>query len=175
MSKSADNYVGISEPPFEMLQKLMLVDDAVIWRYYELLSSLDNASIADLRADVAANRCTIIDVKERFAMEIVTRFHSADDARAALLRRKSVAAGGLPEDIEQVTIGAEGDTLWIGKALALANLAKSSSEGARLVKGGAVHVDGVVVQDEKATLQKGQTYLVRVGSKNRRFARLTIQ
>ena len=59
MSKSANNYVGITEPPFDMLQKLMLVDDAVIWRYYELLSSLDNASIADLRADVAANRATI--------------------------------------------------------------------------------------------------------------------
>jgi tyrosyl-tRNA synthetase len=175
MSKSANNYVGITEPPFEMLQKLMLVDDAVIWRYYDLLSSLDNAAIADLRADVAASRCTIIEVKERFAQEIVTRYHSADEAKAALERRKSVAAGGLPEVIEETTLGAEGEGLPIGKALALANLAKSSSEGARLVKGGAVHVDGVVVQDEKARLQKGQTYLVRVGSKNRRFMRITIQ
>ncbi|MEO7328092.1 MAG: tyrosine--tRNA ligase [Minicystis sp.] len=175
MSKSAGNYVGITEPPFEMLQKLMLVDDAVIWRYYELLSSLDNAAIADLRADVAANRTTIIAVKERFAQEIVTRYHTAEDAKTALERRKSVAAGGLPEVIEATTLGAEGDGLWIGKVLALAQLAKSSSEGARLVKGGAVHVDGAVVVDEKAKLQKGQTYLVRVGSKNRRFMRITIQ
>ncbi|MFO0760929.1 MAG: tyrosine--tRNA ligase [Byssovorax sp.] len=174
MSKSAGNYVGITEPPFEMLQKLMLVDDAVIWRYFELLSSLDNAGIAALKAEVAAGR-SIVEVKESFAKEIVTRYHSAEDAVAALDRRKSVAAGGLPENIEEHALAADGDALWIGKALALAGLAKSSSEGGRLVKGGAVHVDGEVVSDEKAKLAKGKTYLVRVGSKNRRFARLTIQ
>ena len=174
MSKSADNYVGIDEPPFEMLQKLLLVDDGVIWRYMELLSSRTNEEIAALRAEVTAGR-SVIEVKELFAQEIVTRFHSEDAARAALERRRSVAAGGLPEVIEELSLDAEGEAIGIGKVLALAGLAKSGSEGMRLVKGGAVHVDGEVVKDEKARLLKGSQYLLRVGSKNRRFLRVTIK
>jgi tyrosyl-tRNA synthetase len=173
MSKSSDNYVGIDEPPFEMLQKLLLVDDGVIWRYMELLSSRSNEEIAALRAEVTAGR-SVVEVKELFAQEIVTRFHSEEAARAALERRRGVAAGGLPDTIEEHTFAAEGEAIGIGKALALAGLAKSSSEGVRLVKGGAVHVDGEVVKDEKARLLKGQQYLLRVGSKNRRFLRITI-
>jgi tyrosyl-tRNA synthetase len=175
MSKSLDNYVGVSESPFESFQKLMLVDDQVIWRYFELLSSRSNEEIAALRADVAAGRANVIEVKERFAAEIVTRFHSAADAEAALVRRKSVAGGGLPENIPEIDLTAEGDAIWVGKALALAGLAKSASEGARLVKGGAVHLDNEVVKDEKARLEKGKRYLVRVGSKNRQFAYLTVR
>jgi len=175
MSKSANNYVGVSEPPFEMLQKLMLVDDGVIWRYMELLSSRSNEEIATLKSEVEKGSRSVIAVKELFAEEIVTRFHSADDARAALERRRNVAAGGLPENIEEITVDAEGDALWIGKALALAKLAPSSSEGGRLVKGGAVHLDGEVLKDDRAKLQKGRRYLVRVGSKNRRFAYLSVR
>jgi tyrosyl-tRNA synthetase len=174
MSKSANNYVAINEPPFEMLQKLMLVDDGVIWRYMELLSSLSSEEIAERKASVNAGR-SIIEVKELFAQEIVARFHSAADADAAIARRHSVAAGGLPEEVESLDVTADGDALWLGKALALAGLTKSSSEGGRLLKGGAVHLDGEVVKDEKAKLQKGQSYLVRVGSKNRRFVRLTVK
>jgi len=175
MSKSADNYVGIDEPPFEMLQKLLLVDDAVIWRYFELLSSRSNEDIAGLKAEVDAGRLGIIAAKELFAKEIVTRFHDAEAAEAALTRRKSVAAGGLPENIEEIAVVSETDAILLGKALALAGLAPSASEGARLVKGGAVHVDGEVVKDEKARLPKGKRVLLRVGSKNRRFAWLTVK
>jgi tyrosyl-tRNA synthetase len=174
MSKSSNNYVGITEPPFEMLQKLLLVDDLVVWRYMDLLSSRGTAEITALREDVTAGRRTIIEVKEAFAQEIVARFHSAADADAALQRRRDVAAGGLPDDIEELTVAAEGESLWIAKALALSGLVKSSSEGLRLVKGGAVHVDGAPVKDEQLKLQKGQRYLVRIGSKNRRFAHLVI-
>jgi tyrosyl-tRNA synthetase len=174
MSKSANNYVGIDEPPFEQLQKLMLVDDGVVWRYMELLSDRSNEEIAALRSDVGEGRRGIIDVKEMFAREIVTRFHSAEAASAALERRKHVAAGGVPENVEEIRVPAEGDTLWIAKALSVAGLAKSTSEAARLVKGGAVHLEGEQVKDEQLKLQKGQTYLVRVGSKNKRFARLVI-
>ncbi len=175
MSKSSENYIGIDEPPFEMLQKLMLVDDAVIWRYLDLLSSRSNDEIATLRADVTAGRTGVIAVKELFAQEIVTRFHSAEAAEAALARRRSVAAGGLPDHIDEIGVDAGGDTLGIGKALALAGLCASSGEGGRLVKGGAVHVDNEVVKDDRAKLDRGKRYLVRVGSKNRRFAWLTIR
>src|SRR5262245_4078102 len=97
MSKSANNEVAIAEPPFEMLQKLMLVDDGVIWRYMELLSARSTQQIATLKAEVNDGR-SILEVKELFAREIVTRFHSAADADAAIARRRSVAAGGLPEE-----------------------------------------------------------------------------
>ena len=77
--------------------------------------------------------------------------------------------------IEELSFEAEGDAIGIGKVLALAGLAKSHGEGMRLVKGGAVHVDGEVVKDEKARFLKGATHLLRVGSKNRRFLRVTIK
>ena len=174
MSKSANNYVGINEPPFEMLQKLMLVDDQVIWRYLELLSAQSNEEIAALRGAVSRGEQGIIAVKEAFAMEVVTRFHDAEAARAALERRKSVAGGALPEDIEEIPVQSDKDTIFLGKALALAGLAPTTSEANRLVKGGAVHVDGQVIKDERHALAKGQRYLIRVGSKNRRFAHLVI-
>jgi tyrosyl-tRNA synthetase len=175
MAKSADNYVGIDEPPFEMFQKIMLVDDLVVWRYMDLLSSRTNDEIATLRADVAAARTDVIAVKKLFAREIVTRFHSAEAADTALARRDKVAEGGLPEVIDEITVVAESGALLLGKALALAGLAPSSSEGGRLVKGGAVHVDHVVIKDDKHKLETGKRYLLRVGSKNRRFAWLTVK
>jgi tyrosyl-tRNA synthetase len=175
MSKSADNYVGISEPPFEMLQKLMLVDDQVIWRYMDLLSARSNEEIAALKADTDAGRTNIVKIKELFAIEVVTRFHSAEAASAALERRHNVAAGGLPDNIEEIEVVAESGSIRLGKALALAKLVKSGSEGDNFVKGGAVHVDDEVVKNEKTMLEKGKRYLVRVGSKNRRFAYLVIR
>ncbi|WP_437999159.1 tyrosine--tRNA ligase [Sorangium sp. So ce185] len=174
MSKSADNYVGITEPPFDMLQKLMLVDDGVIWRYMELLSSRPPEEVARLREAVLRGEESVIAVKELFAQEVVTRFHSADDARAALERRRSVAAGGLPEVIEELHVASDRDAIPIGKALALAGLAKSTSEALRLVKGGAVHLDGEVIKDDQLKLERGKRFLVRVGSKNRRFAYLVV-
>lgn len=174
MSKSANNYVGINESPAEMLQKLMLVDDQVVWRYMDLLSAKSIEEIAALRNDVSAGQTDIIKVKETFAQEIVTRFHSREAADAALARRHSVAAGGVPENVEEIAVKTDESLIWIAKALSLAGLAKSTSEGARLVKGGSVHVDGDVVKDDQAKLEKGRRYLVRVGSKNRKFAYLVI-
>ncbi|APR83729.1 Tyrosyl-tRNA synthetase [Minicystis rosea] len=190
MSKSADNYVGVSEPPFDMLQKLMLVDDAVIWRYLDLLSAMSNEEIAALRADVAAGRTTIIKVKESFAKEIVTRFHSAEAADAALARRHNVAAGGLPETIAEHDIMVDGDGIWLSKVLKLAGLAESTSKGINLVTGGAVYLADatdpsitrealpaalVQTKNDKQNLEKGKRYLLRVGSKNRQFAFVNVR
>lgn len=175
MSKSADNYIGINEPPKAMLDKVMLVDDQVIWRYMELLSARTNQEIAELRAAVDKGEKSIIAVKELFAVEIVARFHAQAEADAALEQRHKVARGdAFPAEAPTVEVAADGESIGIGKALAVAGLAESSSEGARLVKGGAVHVDGAVFKDDKGRLSKGRTYEVRVGSKNRKFARLVI-
>ncbi|MBK6518135.1 MAG: tyrosine--tRNA ligase [Polyangiaceae bacterium] len=177
MSKSANNFVGISEPPFEMLQKLMLVDDGVIWRYLELLSARSLEEIRAEREDVKAGRADVLKIKEAFALEIVTRFHDRAAAEAALERRRGVSAGGVPEDVPVHELSAEGGSIPLSRALATAGLVKSGSEGVRMIQQGAVHLDGRKLDKEEAQLklEAGKTYLVRVGSKNKLFARLTVQ
>lgn len=181
MSKSADNYVGISEPPFEMLQKVMLVDDQVIWRYLDLLSAMSNEEIAQKKADVEAGRANIIAVKEAFAVEVVTRFHSAEAASEALARRRSVAKGGLPDHIDEAAVSAAGKPgVRLANAMKDAGLAPSTSEALRLIRGGAVYVgEGALpseaTKDEKLELAQGKRYLLRVGSKNRKFLYIRVE
>ncbi len=172
MSKSADNYVGITEPPLDMFRKCMQIDDAVVWRYFELLSSRSAGDIARLRAEVTDGR----EVKRLFADEMVTRFHDAEAAKEAAeaFARVYLADAGLPDDIPGFTVSTEGDTLWIAKALAAAKLCASTSDGKRMVTDGWVEVDGAHVTDPKLGLPKGARYLLRTGSKNRRFAYVTV-
>jgi tyrosyl-tRNA synthetase len=177
MSKSSDNWVAIDEPPASMFQKLMLVDDGVIWRYMDLLSARSNEEIAALREEVTGGKRSVIEVKEVFAREMVERFHSAADADAALERRRRVSRGEVPDEaVREIAVPCEGETVPVAKALATAGLAKSTSEGRRLVEGGAVHVDGKQLgkADAQLMLEKGKRYLVRVGSKNRQFAHLVV-
>lgn len=176
MSKSSNNFVGIDEPPFDMLTKLMLVDDAVIWRYLELLSTRPLEQMRKEKAEVEAGNLDVIKLKEGFAVEIITRFHGPSAAADAMERRRGVSAGGVPEDIEEHTIASEGGGIGLAKALAAAGLVKSSSEGMRMIEGGAVHLDNRRLEKEEARLRldAGATYLVRVGSKNRKFARLKV-
>ncbi|NUP09827.1 MAG: tyrosine--tRNA ligase [Polyangiaceae bacterium] len=176
MSKSANNFVGINEPPFEMLQKLMLVDDAVVWRYIELLSSRSLEEIRTEREEVQSGKADILAIKEAFALEIVTRFHGREAADEARERRRGVSAGGVPENIPEHALASEGGAIPLSRALATAGLVKSGSEGIRMIQQGAVHLDGRRLEknDAQLKLEAGNTYLVRVGSKNRQFARLTI-
>jgi tyrosyl-tRNA synthetase len=174
MSKSADNYVGIDEPPAEQYRKLMLVDDGVIWRYFELLSARPASEIALMREQVKAGKHPK-DVKKSFASEIVARFHG--DVAATTARKAWEAkfeADAVPDDMETVRVEAEGATVWLPKALLVAKLVVSSSQGKQLVEQGGVEVDGKRVDDPKHALASGATYVVRVGSKNRRFKRLEV-
>lgn len=176
MSKSANNTIGINEPPFEMLQKLLLIDDAVIWRYLELLSARPIAEISEQKREVEGGSQAVTAVKEAFALEIVERFHGKEAAEQALLRRREVAQGGLPTEIEEFALQADGGVIPLSKALSVAGLVKSSSEGLRLIQQGGVQLDGERVEKENAQqkLEAGKRYLVRVGSKNRRFAYLKV-
>ncbi len=170
MSKSADNYIGITEAPLVMFRKCMQIDDEVIWRYFELLSRRSTAELRELRAATTDPR----EPKRLFAREMVARFH--DDEAAALAEREfaSVYLGeGLPADIPEVSVAADGDTLWLPKALVAARLASSTSDGRRQLTDGWVEVDGARVTDPKHALPRG-AYLLRVGSKNRKFARVTV-
>jgi tyrosyl-tRNA synthetase len=174
MSKSADNYVGVLERPEDQYRKLMQVDDDVIFRYFELLSAKSVAELEALKEERRAGRDPRT-IKAELAREIVIRFHGAEAAHEAEHHFQGVyAADAIPANVPTVTVPTEGATLWIGRALAAAGLVKSSSEGKRLVEQGGVEVDRARVTDANLQLERGKTYLVRVGSKNRRFAYVVV-
>jgi tyrosyl-tRNA synthetase len=174
MSKSADNYIGLTEAPLDMHRKAMQIDDDVIFRYFELLSSKSNEEIAALKKDKAGGRHPK-EIKALFARELVARFHDDAAAQAAAAEFEKIYAGdAIPEGVPELTLTTDGPTLWIAKALSSANLVKSTGEGKRLVEQGGVEVDQVRVVDANLQLEKGKRYLLRVGSKNRRFAYVTV-
>ena len=174
MSKSADNYIGLDEPPLTMFRKAMQIDDDVVFRYFELLSAKSNEEVAALKAEKTAGRHPK-EIKAIFATELVTRFHDAAAAKQAQIDFEGVyAADAIPADVEEKTLTTDGPTLWIAKALSLAGLVKSTGEGKRLVEQGGVEVDQARVTDAQLQLERGKRYLVRVGSKNRRFAYVTV-
>lgn len=174
MSKSADNYIGLTEAPLVMHRKVMQIDDAVIFRYFELLSSRSNEEIAQLKKEKAEGRHPK-EIKALFAHELITRFHDEASARAAATEFEKVySADAIPENVEEHRVATDGATLWLAKALSAAGLVKSTGEGKRLVEQGGVEVDQTRVTDGNYQLDKGKRYLLRVGSKNRRFAYVTV-
>ena len=169
MSKSADNYIALSEPPLEMWRKVMQIDDDVIFRYFELLSAKSSPEIAQLKSEKAQGKDPR-EIKALFARELVTRFHDANAARVAEEEfGKVYGKDAVPTDVQEHVVKTDGATLWIAKALSSAGLVKSTGEGKRLVEQGGVEVDQVRVTDANHQLERGKKYLLRVGSKNRRF------
>jgi len=174
MSKSADNTIGIQEPPDAMFRKVMQIDDDVIFRFFELLSNRTNAEIGALKAERAAGR-NPMEIKALFGREIVERFHGAEAAeRAAREFDRVYSNDAVPDDVPRVAVTPPGGVAELAWALKQANLAASTSEARRLVEQGGVDVDGQRATDPKAKLERGREYLIRVGSKNRRFARVRV-
>jgi tyrosyl-tRNA synthetase len=168
MSKSKNNYVGISEDPNTMFAKVLSISDTLMWRWYTLLSLRSEADIARLRQEVDGGR-NPKDAKVLLAREITTRFHSAAAADAAEQDFAHRSQGGVPDQIPELALG--GAPLAITALLKQAGLAPSSSEAGRLVDGGGVRVDSAVVADKGLKLEAG-SYVVQVGK--RKFARVTI-
>ena len=168
MSKSKNNYIGISERPNDMFGKLMSISDTLMWRYYELLSFKPMAQIAALKQSIAEG-ANPRDVKVALAKEIVTRFHDAAAADGAERDFVNRARGGVPDEIPAVIL--TGAPLGIGAVLKGANLVPSSSEAMRMIDQGGVRVDGAVVSDRALKLDAG-TFVVQVGK--RKFARVTL-
>lgn len=174
MSKSEGNYIGLTEPPLTMFRKVMQIDDDVIFRYFELLSTVSNEGLANLKKERAEGRDPR-EIKALFGREIVTRFHDEAAALAAEAEFKKIyGADAVPDDVEERTVETDGPTLWLAKALSSVGLVKSTGEGKRLVEQGGVEVDRVRVTDGNHQLARGGRYLVRVGSKNRKFMYVTV-
>jgi len=172
MSKSLGNYIGITEPPDEMFGKLMSISDTLMWRYFELLSFRPLEEIASLR-DQVANERNPRDVKFELGTELVARFHSpvqAEQAKRSFIDR--FQKGALPDDIPECVLTAD-EGLAIANALKAAGLVASTSEGMRMIKQGAVRVNGERLEDRALMLERGADILCQVGK--RRFARIKVQ
>ena len=172
MSKSKSNYIGISEDANTMFAKVLSISDVLMWRWYELLSLRPQAELAALKARVEAG-ANPKDAKVALAMEITTRFHSASAAAAARQDFTNRAQGGVPQHIPELhlPLGDAGSPLGIAAVLRLAGLTGSGGEGNRLVDGGGVRVDSVLVSDKALKLGPG-SYVLQVGK--RKFARVTL-
>jgi tyrosyl-tRNA synthetase len=172
MSKSKNNYIGISEAPNTMFAKVLSISDALMWRWYTLLSFKSEAFIATLKAEVNAGR-NPKEAKVALAKEITTRFHSLADADAAEQDFINRSKGGIPESIEEISLplDAGGSGLGIAAILKQTGLVASSGEGNRLIDGGGVRVDSSVVSDKGLKLGAG-TYVMQVGK--RKFMRVTL-
>ena len=168
MSKSKNNYIGITEDANTMFAKVLSISDTLMWDWYTLLSFKSLAEIAALKAEIAGGR-NPKDAKVMLAKEITARFHNAAAADAAEQDFINRSKGGIPDDIPEVALS--GAPLGIGALLKQAHLAPSSSEANRLIDGGGVRVDGAVVSDKGLKLDAG-SYVVQVGK--RKFARVSI-
>ena len=172
MSKSKNNYIGITEDANTMFAMVLSISDELMWRWYTLLSFRSEVGIVAFKAEVAAGR-NPKDAKVALAKEITARFHSAAAADAAEADFINRSRGGIPDEIEErnLPLGEGGAAQGIGVLLKAAGLTASTGEANRLIDGGGVRVDGAVVSDKGLKLAAG-TYVLQVGK--RKFMRVTL-
>ena len=168
MSKSKNNYIGITEPGNTMFAKLMSISDVMMWRYYELLSWRSIAELAQLKREVEEGR-NPRDAKVALAQEIVARFHSQQAAEDALADFVNRSKGGIPDDIPAVSLA--GAPLGIPQLLKQAGLCPSTSEAMRKIDQGGVRIDGTVISDKGLQVAAGE-FVLQVGKRS--FARVTL-
>lgn len=168
MSKSKNNYIGITEEPNSMFAKVLSISDTLMWRWYTLLSFKSMAEIEVLKSEVAGGR-NPKDAKVMLAKEVTARFHSAAAADSAEQDFINRSKGGVPDEIPEVSLS--GAPLGIAALLNAAGLVASNGEGNRLIDGGGVRIDSAVVSDKGLKLGAG-VYVVQVGK--RKFARVTL-
>ena len=174
MSKSLGNYIGINEAPNEMFAKLMSISDVLMWRYFELLSFKEMSEIESWRQKCEKGEENPKNIKEKLALEIVERFNDRDKAvKAKEAFEARFKHGQVPDDIEQVTLVAEqSDGYPIANLLKNAGLTASTSDAHRMIKQGAVKMDGEKISDNKLLVAKGKSFVLQVGK--RKFAAITI-
>ncbi len=169
MSKSLNNYIGVTDAPNDMFAKILSITDELMWRYYELLSSKSLEDIEKIKSDVESGELHPKLAKENLALEIVERFHSKEDAQSAKEAfDKQFKQNKIPDDIKEFNLE---DDIWICKALQEAGLEPSTSQARRDIKQGAVKINQEKVEDEQLKLSKGE-YILQVGK--RRFAKVIV-
>jgi len=168
MSKSKNNYIGITEPGNAMFAKIMSISDDMMWKYFNLLSFRSIADIAALKADIDGGK-NPRDAKVAIAQEIVARFHSQQAAEDALADFVNRSKGGIPDDVPEVALS--GAPVGIPQLLKMAGLCPSTSDAMRMIDQGGVRLDGTVISDKTVKIEAG-TFVLQVGK--RKFARVTL-
>ena len=172
MSKSLNNYIGITDSPTEMFGKVMSISDELMWRYYDLLSFKPLEDIANLKASIEQG-ANPRDVKIGLAQELIARFHSQADADAALQDFvQRFQKNAIPDDMPDVTVSLASEGIAIGNLLKEAGLVNSTSDAIRMIKQGAVKIDGEKVDDTRLVLTESGERVYQVGK--RKFARVTL-
>ncbi len=172
MSKSLGNYIGITDAPDDMFGKVMSISDELMWRYYELLSFLPMSEINGMRrrAEEGANPR---DMKMKLAAELVGRFHGGGEAaKASEAFVSRFRKGQVPDDMPEVTVASTDGGLLVGNLLKEAGLVSSTSEAMRMIKQGAVRIDGERISDSGLKIAAGSEHICQVGK--RRFAKVSI-
>ena len=172
MSKSLGNYIGVNEAPEIIFAKIMSISDDLMWRYIELLSFESLEIITEWKAQVEGG-ANPRNIKVGFAQEIVARFHSQADAEKALSDFQTRAKGGIPDDVPEVALVIEDESVGIAQLLKMAGLVESTSEAMRTIKQGGVKIDSVKVEDKNLQINKGATLVAQVGK--RKFAKISIE
>ena len=173
MSKSYGNYIGITEPPNEMFGKLMSISDKLMWRYFELLSFRTLKEIEAFKLAVNDGK-NPRDIKFELAIEIVSRFHDknlAESAKDEFIAR--FQKGALPSEMPEHALEASDGVMGIAHILKNAGLVTSTSEAFRMIKQGAVRIDGERVIDKDCNISSGSTHIYQVGK--RRFAKVSLK
>ncbi len=170
MSKSLNNYIGITEEPKDIYGKTLSISDELMWRYYELLSDKSLSEIKQLKTDVANGDLHPKKVKENLALELTTRFYNEESATMAKSEFDNVfKSNQLPTDIPEFEMESD---IWICKALVDADMEPSTSQARRDIKQGGVRIDQEKVADEKMNLSSGE-YILQVGK--RKFAKVKVK
>ena len=165
MSKSLNNYIALEDPYDEMFGKIMSISDQLMWRYFDLLSFKSDKEIRSLKLD-EKNGENPRNIKFILAEEIVDRFHgegSGLKAREEFISR--FQKGNLPEEIETISINIQGSDLNLPRVLKDSGMVQSTSEAMRLIKQGAVKIQGKKVLENNFSMSKGTAYLVQVGKR----------
>ncbi|OQW95870.1 MAG: tyrosine--tRNA ligase [Beggiatoa sp. IS2] len=172
MSKSLGNYIGIHESPTEIFGKLMSISDSLMWRYIDLLSFRTPAEIQQWKKSVVEG-ANPRDIKVAFSQEIVERFHhrqAAERAYAEFIAR--FKEGELPSDLPEITVATEGSPIAIANLLKEAGLVTSTSEALRMIRQGAVRIDGERIDDRALHIPTDSVHVYQVGK--RRYARVKV-
>jgi len=166
MSKSLNNYIGINEPANEMFGKIMSLSDEIMWRYFELLSFKPLSQIQSYKDAIEKEGANPRDIKFELGMEIVERFHDSDSAEKAkqdFLQR--FQKGQLPDEVADYVLQPAGAPWMLGSALKESGLVASTSEAIRMIKQGAVKIDGEKVLDTKMVLELSKPVVLQVGKR----------
>jgi tyrosyl-tRNA synthetase len=173
MSKSLNNYIGITDSPTEMFGKIMSISDVLMWRYFELLSFKPLSEIEAYKTDIE-NGANPRDVKINLAKELITRFHDESAAEAAhheFINR--FQKGAMPDEIPEVDVTATEGSIAIANLFKEAGLVASTSEAMRMIKQGAAKLDGEKIVDNKLAVKTGTTAVFQIGK--RKFAKVTVK